>query len=76
MSTVRIPLRLTRPTPRQARLTMLDDLRRAVESGATIGLMALAVRPGGQCRTTSAGTVGVPEMRGLLARNTQRGEQP
>lgn len=76
MSTAPIPLRLPHPAPRQAMLAMLDDLRRAVESGATIGLMALAVRPGGECRTTSAGAVGVLEMMGLLARNTQRGEQP
>ena len=76
MSRTLIPLRLPHPAPRQAMLALLDDLRREVESGTTISLMALAVRPGGQCPTTSAGSVGVLEMMGLLAHRATGGEQP
>ena len=75
MSRTEIPLRLPRPASRRAMLAMLDALRREVESGATIGLMALAVRPDGQYRNTSAGAVGALEMLGLLGRGTRAGEQ-
>ncbi|MFT8712392.1 hypothetical protein [Komagataeibacter rhaeticus] len=70
------PPRQPRPAPRQAMRARPDSTRHEVKSGAAIGLMVLAVRPGGQYRGTSAGAVGALEMPGLLARHECAGVRP